>query len=103
MAIPEYPSISKERVLAEITPPVGINPTGDTVQMAFVAAGTLPGGGDWNNADWQTPDPGDRTFTARCMIGPGAVELAPGIYHVFVKVTDNPETPVIPAGIIRIF
>lgn len=71
-----------------------INPTSDTVQMAFTNA--PPQVGDWKAASWETAAP---SYLARCLVGPsGTITLAPGTYDVWVKVTDIPEVPVKNAG-----
>lgn len=72
-----------------------VNPTSDTVQMAFMASGA-PASGDWKTASWET----DATVTPnvysiRCLIGPGGtVTLAAGEYTIWTKITDNPESVV---------
>lgn len=79
-----------------------VNPTTDTVQMAFVTSGA-PTGGDWKAASWETdattePD----TYFARCLVGgvgTGATaELAVGDYEIWIKITDTPEVPARPNG-----
>lgn len=80
-----------------------VDPTGDIVEMAFVAPTVTPDGDDWNAAEWETDD--DRYF-ARALVGPGAgavATLTVGEYAVWVKVTDNPENPVKRAGYLTIF
>lgn len=73
-----------------------INPTTDTVAMAFTSPGVDPVSGDWKTASWETdssttPD----TYFARCLVGPsGTLALMAGTYDVWVRVTDNPEVPV---------
>lgn len=73
---------------------VVVDPTGDTVTMAFVAPGAVPAIGDWKVSSWETdttttPD----TYWARCLVGT-AVTLTADDYSVFVKIADSPETPV---------
>jgi len=81
-----------------------VDPTGNTVQMAFPAVGVDPVSGDWKTASWET----DTTLTpdayyARCLVGPGGtIALAAGTYGVWVKVTATPEIPVIKAGPMRV-
>lgn len=69
----------------------------DTVEMAFVLDdGSSIDDADWNVGLWETNalvDP--PIYTALCLIGPDAVELAVGEYIVYVRVTDNPEEPVL--------
>lgn len=90
----------------EVVPPirngVQIDPTGDDVAVAFVSTGTIPADEDFNDAIWNTSG-SPTVYTALCLIGPGAVALDAGAYAVFVKVTDDPEVPVIPCpGILTI-
>ena len=79
-----------------------VNPTADTVQMAFISGGAEPAGGDWKTAVAETdgttnPD----THLARCLVGPGGTAtLADGTYDVWVKIADSPETPVKKSGVL---
>jgi hypothetical protein len=86
------------------TGPTGaaINPTGDTVQMAFMPQGVNPGSGDWHTGSWATTSGGG--YQAQCLVGPanGGVALTAGVYQIWVKATDNPEVPVIPADLLQI-
>lgn len=76
------------------------DPTVDAVQMAFVAHGVNPGNSDWKTAAWETAD---GTYLARCLVGPsGTIALAVGTYAVWVKVTDNPEVPVLRVGTLAV-
>lgn len=82
---------------------VAVNPTGDTVQLAFVTPGTEPGSSDWRAAVWEvdaTTSPA--TYYARCLVsgtgGGGTAELAEGTYAVWLKLTDTPEIPVREVG-----
>lgn len=81
-----------------------VNPTGDTVQMAFLAGSGPPAGGDWKTASWDTDATTyPPTYSAQCLVGPsGTVTLAAGIYSVWVKVTDSPEVPVKRAGQMKV-
>ena len=79
-----------------------VDPTADTVQMAFISGASAPASGDWKTASWETdatttPD----TYYARCLVG-SAITLTAGTYTVWVKVTDSPETPVKRAGLLRV-
>jgi hypothetical protein len=77
------------------------DPTNDTVQMAFTERYTDPVSGDWKTADWEIVG---STYYARCLVGPGGtVTLTVGDYKVWVKITDNPEVPIKPAGVITIY
>lgn len=81
-----------------------VDVSADTVEMAFQAGSTAPAPGDWRAASWDV----DSTITparyrAQCLVGPGGtVELAAGVYSVWVRVTDAPEIPVRRAGQLRI-
>lgn len=72
------------------------DPSTDVVKMAFPLTGVDPITGDWKTADWETRG---STHYARCLVGPtGAfVPVADTQCDILVKVTDNPETPVIKA------
>jgi hypothetical protein len=75
------------------------DPTGDTVQFAFV-----PGSGYpvmWYAGSWTTNVQGN--FLAQCLVGPtGTVQLVPSTYTVWCEITDNPEVPVRPVGSLQI-
>lgn len=75
------------------------NPTGDTVQMTFVSSARSPNAGDtWYAGSWETAG---STYYALCLVGPGGtVVLTAGTWYVWVKVTDAPEVPALPAGVI---
>lgn len=78
-----------------------VNPTSDAVTMAFPPLGTRPATGDWKTAEWEIAG---STYSARCLVGPGGtVTLPTGQYDVWVKVTDNPEVPAMPAGQLTVF
>lgn len=77
-----------------------VNPTSDTVEMAFPAEGEAPA--DWVAASWETA--GTIHF-ARCHVGPdgGDIELDAGLYDVYVKITDSPEVPVKKSGLLEVY
>lgn len=81
-----------------------VDPTGDTVVMAFTAPDVDPIVGDWKTASWEadaTTTP--TTYFARCLVGPnGTIALAAGTYDIYVKVTDSPEIPVMKAGNLQV-
>ena len=81
-----------------------VNPTADTVQMAFTLLDAEPAGGDWKTAEWETDATTDPdTYYARCLVGPsGTVTLAEGTYRTWVKLVDSPETPVLRTGLLII-
>lgn len=81
------------------------NPTTDVVAMAFTVQGVRPQSTDWKTASWNTAAlVGPNNYLARCLVGPGGtVQLAAGQYKIWVKITDNPEIPQIPAGQLTIY
>jgi hypothetical protein len=98
-------SLSLQYVPVQITVQVGV-PTGDTVQFAFTTGGADPQAGDWKTASWATNITGlpNGVYIAQCLVGPGgAVQLAAGTYQIWVKITDNPEVPVLKGGTLQIY
>lgn len=77
---------------------VPINPTSDVVQFAFMPTPTqVPQVSDWVSGSWDA-NPGNvlYPYSAKCLIGPGGtVTLGLGTYIVYLKITDNPEVPVL--------
>jgi hypothetical protein len=78
-----------------------VNPTGYTVQMAFIAAlaNVPPSSGDWKAASWDTTAQGG--YVAQCLVGPsgGTITLTSGTaYAVWIKIQANPETFVASTG-----
>jgi hypothetical protein len=69
--------------------------------MAFPIPGVPPT--TWYNAAWETDSSASvPTYLARTTVGPGGTAvLAVGTYEMWVKVTDNPEIPVLrsPVGL----
>lgn len=76
------------------------DPTGDVVQIAIVGHDVTPAPADWHTGSWETTPQGE--YLARLLVGPGQLPLAVGFYDVWVKIVDNPETPVLEAGILRV-
>jgi len=76
-----------------------VNPTTDVVAMALPYRGVAPVSGDWKTASWETDSTqSPATYYARLLVGPGGTAYLPGDYDVYVKVTDNPEIPVLLSG-----
>lgn len=104
--LPEVAASSVEYVrvpIAASADGAAVDPTADTVVMAFIAGGASPGVSDWKTASWETdttttPD----TYYARCLVGSAVTLTAGTTYTVWVKVTDSPETPVKRAGLLRV-
>ena len=100
-------SLSKEYVKVRISARedgVVVNPTADTVEMAFTSAEAEPTSPDWKAAEWETNTSTDPdTYWARCLVGPGGtVALTDGTYRVWVRITDSPEIPVLRSGLLII-
>lgn len=77
------------------------DPTSDSVAFAFVPPGTRPVSDDWQAGSWDTNPAG--TPLAQCLVGPAdGVELARGLYGVWLRITDNPEVPIAPVGTLQI-
>lgn len=81
------------------------DPTLDVVQMAFTAVGSDPVPGDWKAAIWETEEqPPIVRYRASCLVGPGgAAVLSKGVYAVWVKIADNPESPIMRAGTLQVY
>lgn len=81
------------------------NPTGDTVQFAFMPTPTqVPQTSDWQTGAWDTVSTDViYPYRAKCLVGPGGtIVLTVGIYVIYIKITDNPEIPVLYAGQLEI-
>lgn len=76
------------------------NPTGDVVEFAFTTVSGRPS--TWYAGGWDGTSPisGSAAYRAQVLVGPGSSgpTLTPGQYTVFIRITDNPEQPVIPIG-----
>lgn len=74
------------------------DPSVDVVQMAFTLLPTAPV--TFYTGAWEVAG---TSFFALCLVGPGGtVTLTPATYYVWVKITDNPEVPVLMAGTITV-
>lgn len=99
-------SLTTEYVLVPVAAKASgatVNPTGDTVELAFMRGSDEPESGDWHTGSWETdttttPD----TYSARVLVGPAAVALKPGAYAVWVRVTDSPEIVVRNTGALKV-
>jgi hypothetical protein len=76
------------------------NPTADPVEFAFTTVGGRPD--TWHTGGWDGTDPipGSNAYRAQVLIGPGSTgpTLTAGRYAVWLRVTDDPEQPVMPVG-----
>ena len=82
-----------------------VNPTGLTVQMAFMPqVSQVPQSSDWAAGSWETIS-GNLLFpySARCLVGPsGTITLSTGVYVAYIKILGNPETVVEIVGYLEI-
>lgn len=103
MGIPAMSVLSKEFVKSRIKAyedGVLVNPTGDTVEMAFVPYDQEPPVPSWQTSEWEVAN---GAFFARCLVGPGGtVTLTAGLYDVYVRINGAAEVPVLLAGRIAI-
>lgn len=84
-----------------------VNPTADTVEVAFTNNGATPGSGGttaWRTASWETDSSGpEDAYDVVVSIGSSATgALRVGIYQTTVRVTHTPTVPWIDAGRIKI-
>jgi len=82
-----------------------LDPTVDSLQMAFPLTGVKPIAGDWKSATWETDTSTTPvTYYARALVGPtGVVTLTAGtLYDVYVKITDSPEIVVRDTGALAV-
>ncbi len=98
MPFPPRPSTSLEYVSCAVSGKVAgelVDVSLDTVAFAFTQGSDDPStfyAGSWEVDETTTPT----TYTALCLVGPGgAVTLTAGNWSVWVKVTDNPEVPIL--------
>lgn len=97
----EWPVDTTEYIKFDVTAPV--DPLGDDVWVALVPAGDDRTSGDFVAAEWtpgQTWVDVDTPLQVRRLLPAGTLTDRQK-YKAAVKVGDNPETPVIPAGTVR--
>jgi hypothetical protein len=100
----EYDATSLEYIKCRVEKRINgvvVSPTGDVVAMAFTLSKT-GAGATFKTADWETTSEG---YFVRCLIGPGGGETtltAGKQYYVWVKITDSPEVPVKPGGMLNV-
>lgn len=94
-------SLSKEYIIV----PVETSPGGESIHTGVASVEfAFPQVGEpttWFNGEWQTV--GQKTY-ARVLVGPGSTvgTLGDGTYVVWLRVTQNPETVVRPAGLLKV-
>jgi len=101
-------ALSTEPVRYAVSAVIGgasYDPTTDAVQYAFIPFGRSPTGPDWLTGTWTTVTGPPVQYVAECLIGPvnGGIVLAPGMYVIWLKVTDSPSVPVRDVGTLQIF
>jgi len=82
-----------------------VNPTGLPLVFAFMPTPTqVPQVSDWVSGSWETvASSALYPYSARCLVGPaGAITLGIGTYVAYMKITSNPEIPVLIAGQLEI-
>ena len=80
---------------------VPYNPTSDTLQFAFMPNSVqVPVTADWVAGVWESvPTNIIYPYNAKCLVGPtGTTVLTLGTYVMYLKITDNPEVPVLIGG-----
>jgi hypothetical protein len=91
------PAASRHYLKVPITSALPV--VNDDVSFAFVQPAAAPGDSDWLSGNWEAGTPP----YARCLIGPGGtIALAHGLYDVFVRITDDPEIPVLNVGLLEV-
>ena len=77
------------------------DPSDDIVAFAFLPVGSVPESGtSWTAGTWVTTGAG---FTALILIGLTGFVLAAGEYCAFVMLVDDPEAPVLAAGLVTVY
>lgn len=77
---------------------VAVDPSAGSVEFAFPLAGDPPS--QWFPGGWERSN---RTWFARCLIGPGSpANLPEGVYAVWVRVANAPERPAREVGVLEI-
>jgi hypothetical protein len=100
--------LSTEYVLVPVSATkagVPYNPTSDTVQFAFMPIATqVPQVSDWVAGAWDTDTSNVLyPYSAKCLVGPsGTITLGIASYVIYLKITDNPEIPVLIGGQLQI-
>lgn len=80
---------------------LSVNPTSDPVYIAFMQGTAAPQPGDWQQAQWVSPQ---APYQIEFLVGPsgGAYSLAAGQYRVWLMIVDNPSRPELPVGYLNI-
>lgn len=79
------------------------DPTADSVFLAFMLGRAQPDDADWLTGSWETSSVNGQYF-AQALIGPdGQDTLTPGVYTVWVKIVDDPETLIAQSGSVTLY
>jgi hypothetical protein len=106
----DRPAQSKEyvrvSVLAVNENGAAVNPTVDSVALAFIAEGDpVVASSTFIAGTWETDvsDAASPIYYGRVLAGPGAayIPVAGTNVDVYIKVSDNPEVPIVKAGTMR--
>ena len=94
------------QALVKVTAAAPYDPSRDPVAFAFTNSrafpAEIPGPGDWHPGSWDVwPGP---LYYAQVLVGPanGGVVLSTGTWQAWLRVTDDPEIPVIQFCLLQI-
>jgi hypothetical protein len=92
------------QVLVQVTAAAPYDPSRDTVSWAFTPASAFPAQqpATWNPGSWDVwPGP---LYYAQVLIGPanGGIVLSTGTWQSWVKISDDPEIPVLQPFLLQI-
>jgi len=80
------------------------NPTSDTVSWAFANANAYPAAApsEWTAGEWVTYPGGQ--WWAQVLVGPanGGLVLGTGTWQAYLRITDDPEVPVLAPFLLQI-
>lgn len=94
------PATTKEYLRTTVT--TSADPTGTPPQFAFLLADTEPVTADWRTGEWVGAWT-NGSVTARILVGPGtSVVFTPGNWRCWLRITDNPEIPVMRVDLVRV-
>lgn len=96
---PAYPGYlplgSTEYVFVPVSAPAGLDVTTLTAEIALVAEGSEPAGGDWNAAEWAAGQ-------AAMLYGPGESTYTAGHYMAWLRITSGAQKITTVAGRVRV-
>jgi len=105
-ATAQISALSRQYIQVPVTEVVSwlpADPTSNLVYMAFKLGRNPPADVDWVAGSWQTSSVNGQYF-AQCLIGPGTgTVLTQGEWAVWLKITADPEQPIIQTGTIAIY